>query len=207
MPRMSLYDPDTIVAIATPPGEGGVGIVRISGSKVWKIADELFQPLDKMPVSERQHGTFAYGRVVEVDGSEIDTGLALVMRAPKSYTKEDVVEINCHGGIVPLRKVLDLTLRHGARLAEPGEFTKRAFINGRIDLTQAEAVLDVIRSKTDGFMKVALGHLEGGLSSKIHNLKEELLDVLSEIEAHIDFSEEDIELASKEDLSKKTRKV
>jgi len=135
---MSNYDTDTIAAIATPPGEGGVGIVRISGSKVWDIADAIFLALDRIPVSEREHGTFAYGKVIGEDGGEIDTGLALVMRTPRSYTREDVVEIHGHGGAVGMRRILRRALDAGARMAEPGEFTKRAFMNGRIDLVQAE---------------------------------------------------------------------
>jgi tRNA modification GTPase len=196
---------DTIVAVSTPLGEGGIGIVRLSGKKALSIADKIFVSKDKTKPSGFKTYTVHYGHIVKKSSPEeiIDEVILTVMRAPKSYTKEDIVEINCHGGIVPLRKALDLAVHHGARLAEPGEFTKRAFINGRIDLTQAEAVLDVIRSRTDGFMKVALGHLEGGLSDKIHGLKENLLGVLSEMEAHIDFSEEDIELASKEGLSEK----
>ncbi|UCD54752.1 MAG: tRNA uridine-5-carboxymethylaminomethyl(34) synthesis GTPase MnmE [Candidatus Omnitrophota bacterium] len=224
---------DTIVAVSTPLGEGGIGIVRLSGRKALSIADKIFASKDKSKPSEFKTYTTHYGYIIrhaslraptksgrnnpiEIASSPsaprndrnryaeiIDEVILTVMRAPKSYTTEDVVEINCHGGIVPLRRVLDLTLSHGARLAQPGEFTKRAFINGRIDLTQAEAVLDIIRSRTDSFMKVALGHLEGGLSNKIRSLKEKLLDILSELEARIDFSEDDIELMPKEDLSKK----
>ena len=141
---MSLYNPDTIAAIATPPGEGGVGIVRVSGPDAWKIADQLFLPLDKTPVSEREHGTFAYGKVLDGEGAEIDTGLALIMRAPKSYTREDVLEIQGHGGAVGMRRILRRALEAGARMAEPGEFTKRAFLNGRIDLLQAEGIYDLI---------------------------------------------------------------
>ncbi len=196
---------DTIVAVSTPVGEGGIGIVRLSGRKALLIADKIFVSKDKSKPSTFKTYTIHYGRVVKKSSPKeiIDEVILTVMRAPKSYTKEDVVEINCHGGIVPLRRILDLALSRGARLAQPGEFTKRAFINGRIDLAQAEAVLDIIRSKTDSFMKVALGHLEGGLSNKISSLKEKLLDILSELEARIDFSEDDIELVPKEDLSKK----
>lgn len=197
---------DTICAISTPLGEGGIGIVRLSGKKALSIADKIFVSKDKSKPSKFKTYTTHYGHVANASGAQceiIDEVILTVMRAPKSYTKEDVVEINCHSGIIPLRKTLDLILTLGARLAEPGEFTKRAFVNGRIDLTQAEAVLDIIRSKTDSFMKVALGQLEGGLSGKINTLKEKLLDVLSELEARIDFSEEEIELASKEALRKK----
>ena len=203
---------DTIVAVSTPLGEGGIGIVRLSGKKALSIADKIFVSKDKAKPSEFKTYTTHYGHIVKNSREAknrkprtevIDEVILTVMRAPKSYTKEDVVEINCHSGIVPLRRILDLALSYGARLAQPGEFTKKAFINGRIDLAQAEAVLDIIRSKTEGFMKVALGHLEGGLSNRVNSLKEALLGVLGELEARIDFSEEDIELAPKEDLFKK----
>jgi tRNA modification GTPase len=153
---MSLYETDTIAAIATPPGEGGVGIVRLSGPDVWAIADEIFTALDQTPVSERPHGTFAYGKVADSDGKEIDTGLALVMRAPKSYTCEDVVEIQGHGGAVGMRRILRRALEAGARMAEPGEFTKRAFLNGRIDLVQAEGIFDLIRARSDRAASAAM---------------------------------------------------
>ena len=197
---------DTIVAISTPLGEGGIGIVRLSGKNALSITDKIFVSKDKSKPTAFKTYTVHYGHIIRhssrVRGREIiDEVILTVMRAPRSYTKEDVVEINCHGGVVPLRKVLDLVLTLGARLAQPGEFTKRAFINGRIDLLQAEAVLDIIRSKTESFMKVALGQLEGGFSVTINRLKEDLLDVLGEVEARIDFSEEEVELTSKEDIS------
>ena len=197
---------DTIVAVSTPVGEGGIGIVRMSGRSALSIADRLFVSKDKGKPSKFKTYTTHYGHIIK-NNEVIDEVILTVMRAPKSYTKEDIVEINCHGGIVPLRKVLELVLNVGARLAEPGEFTKRAFINGRIDLAQAEAVLDVIRSKTESSMKVALGQLEGELSGKINRIKKEVLDALSEIEARIDFSEEDIELAPKKGLSCKLARI
>ena len=197
---------DTIVAISTPAGEGGIGIVRLSGKNALSIADKIFVSKNKSKPSKFKTYTVHYGRIIN-NHKTIDEVILTVMRAPKSYTKENIVEINCHGGIIPLRKVLDLALGLGARLAQPGEFTKRAFINGRIDLAQAEAVLDIIKSKTDSSMKVALGHLEGELSKKINSLKEALIDALSELEAQIDFSEEDVELASKGDLSRKLEGV
>jgi len=160
---------ETIVAISTPAGEGGIGIVRLSGKKALSIADKIFVPKDKGRPSRFKTYTVHYGHIVKKD-EIIDEVILTVMRAPKSYTREDVVEINCHGGIIAIRKVLDLVLDSGARLALPGEFTKRAFINGRIDLAQAEAVLDVIRSKTESSARVALGQLEGGLSGKIRQL-------------------------------------
>jgi len=196
---------ETIVAISTPVGEGGIGIVRLSGKNALSIADKIFVSKDKIKPSKFKTYTTHYGHIAR--GETIDEVILTVMRAPKSYTKEDVVEVNCHGGIVPLRKVLNLVVDLGARLAEPGEFTKRAFLNGRIDLTQAEAVLDIIKSRTEGSMKVALGQLEGELSLKIKSMKRKLLDILSETEARIDFSEEDIELRSQDEIKKKLKNI
>ncbi|VGO20143.1 tRNA uridine-5-carboxymethylaminomethyl(34) synthesis GTPase MnmE [Pontiella sulfatireligans] len=189
---MSLYESDTIAAIATPPGEGGVGIVRISGSKAWQIADQLFLALDKTPVSARGHGTFAYGKVVEADGSEIDTGLALVMRAPKSYTREDVLEIQGHGGAVGMRRILRRALEAGARMAEPGEFTKRAFLNGRIDLVQAEGIFDLIRARSDRAASVAMEQMEGKLSQQFDGIYDAFLEVAANLETTLDFVEDEL---------------
>ncbi|MDF7825620.1 tRNA uridine-5-carboxymethylaminomethyl(34) synthesis GTPase MnmE [Pontiellaceae bacterium B12227] len=192
MPRMSLYNPDTIAAIATPPGEGGVGIVRISGPNVWEITDALFQPLDKTPVSVREHGTFAYGKVTDREGEEIDTGLALIMRAPKSYTREDVVEIQGHGGAVGMRRILRRCLEAGARMAEPGEFTKRAFLNGRIDLLQAEGIFDLIRARSDRAASAALEQMEGKLSAQFNGIYEAFLEVAANLETTLDFVEDEL---------------
>ena len=189
---MSLYDPDTIAAIATPPGEGGVGIVRISGSKVWAIADQLFHAVDGVPVSERTHGTFAYGRVAGAAGEEIDTGLALVMRAPNSYTREDVVEIQGHGGAVGMRRILRRALEAGARMAEPGEFTKRAFLNGRIDLLQAEGIFDLIRARSDRAASAAMEQMEGQLSQQFDGIYEAFLEVAANLETTLDFVEDEL---------------
>ncbi len=189
---MSIYETDTIAAIATPPGEGGVGIVRISGPDVWKIADALFLPLDKVPVSERDHGTFAYGKVIECDGAEIDTGLALVMRAPKSYTCEDVVEIQGHGGAVGMRRILRRALDAGARMAEPGEFTKRAFLNGRIDLVQAEGIYDLIRARSDRAASAAMEQVEGKLSREFDAIYDAFLEVAANLETTLDFVEDEL---------------
>ncbi|MCF7848571.1 MAG: tRNA uridine-5-carboxymethylaminomethyl(34) synthesis GTPase MnmE [Kiritimatiellales bacterium] len=190
---MSLYEPDTIAAIATPPGEGGVGIVRISGSKGWNIADKIFQPLEKgFQPSETAHGTFCYGKIVEADGSEIDTGLLLSMRAPKSYTCEDVVEIQGHGGSVGMRRILRRALEAGARMAEPGEFTKRAFLNGRIDLVQAEGILDLIRARSDRAASAALEQMEGRLSSRFNSIYDAFLDVAANLETTLDFVEDEL---------------
>jgi tRNA modification GTPase len=189
---MSLYEPDTIAAIATPPGEGGVGIVRISGSQVWAVADAIFRALDGVAVSEREHGTFAYGKVVEADGSEIDAGLALVMRAPKSYTCEDVVEIQGHGGAVGLRRILRRALDAGARMAEPGEFTKRAFLNGRIDLVQAEGIFDLVRARSDRAAAAAMEQMEGRLSQRFNAIYEAFLEVAANLETTLDFVEDEL---------------
>jgi len=203
--KESLFDMgETIAAIATPAGEGGIGIVRMTGSEALSIADRMFVSKKGRRPSVCSAYSMHYGHIVGKDENSkseiVDEVLLTVMRAPESYTREDVVEINCHGGIVALRKVLDLTLSLGARVAEPGEFTKRAFINGRIDLAQAEAVLDIIKSKTESSMKVALGHLEGDFSHKIKSMRTRLIDSRSEIEAEIDFSDEDITLVSKNDM-------
>jgi tRNA modification GTPase len=189
---MSWYSTDTIAAIATPPGEGGVGIVRISGPQVWSIADSLFLALDSVPVSERAHGTFAYGKVLEADGGEIDTGLALVMRAPNSYTREDVVEIQGHGGAVGMRRILRRALDAGARMAEPGEFTKRAFLNGRIDLVQAEGIFDLIRARSDRAASAAMEQMEGKLSQQFDSIYEAFLEVAANLETTLDFVEDEL---------------
>ena len=189
---MSLYNPDTIAAIATPPGEGGVGIVRISGPQVWPIADAVFQPMDRQPVSQREHGTFVYGKVIEDGGDEIDTGLALIMRAPKSYTCEDVVEIQGHGGAVGMRRILRRVLQAGARMAEPGEFTKRAFLNGRIDLLQAEGIFDLIRARSDRAASAAMEQMEGKLSRHFGIIYDAFLEVAANLETTLDFVEDEL---------------
>jgi len=184
---------DTIAAISTPIGEGGIGIVRIGGKDALDIAGRIFKAKDGRKPSEFKAYTTHYGWVVEAkDGKIIDEVILTVMRAPRSYTKEDIVEINCHGGIVALRAVLELVLENGCRLAEPGEFTKRAFLNGRIDLAQAEAVLDIIRAKTDSALKIGTEQLKGALSKEINNLRQSLVSILAVLEANIDFPEEEI---------------
>lgn len=197
---------DTIAAVSTPVGEGGIGIVRLSGPSSLAIADKIFVSADGRKPSAFKTYTVHYGHVVS-KRSVVDEAILTVMRAPKSYTKEDVVEINCHGGIRAVKEVLELALRSGARLAEPGEFTKRAFLSGRIDLTQAEAVLDVIRAKTDSSLKIAVGQLEGGLSKSVNEIMETVIDITAHVEASIDFPDEDIEPAHQKDLLKKTDTV
>jgi len=191
---------DTIVAISTPVGEGGIGIVRLSGKDALKIADRIFLPKNGKKPSSFKTYTVHYGHVVEKERRIIDEVILTLMRAPGSYTKEDVVEINCHSGIAPLRKILDLVLVKGARLAEPGEFTKRAFLNGRIDILQAESVLDIIRAKTDLSLKAAMNNLQGLFSKKIKDIRDGLMHIFAHIEASIDFSEEDIDKIRKKDI-------
>jgi tRNA modification GTPase len=196
-----MFPDDTIAAISTPLGEGGIGIVRISGKDAITIADRIFSSPKDRPLHSTNSYRIVYGHISDHSTeTKIDEVLVTVMRAPHSYTREDVVEINCHGGMVALSNTLDLVLQKGARLAEPGEFTKRAFLNGRIDLTQAEAVLDLIRSKTDESMRIAMEQLQGGLSEKVTEIRDRVTDICAHIEAYIDFPEDEIEPASKNDL-------
>ena len=192
-------DSDTITAIATPPGFSGIGIVRISGKDALSIADKLFQ--GKKRLSELSGYQACYGWVVE-EGEKLDEVIALVMRAPRSYTREDVVEFHCHGGPVVLKRVLEAVLRKGARLAEPGEFTKRAFLAGRIDLSQAEAVSQLIFAQTESAARSALRGLAGELGEKTRQLRQRLVEVLADLEAGLDFAEEEIEFISPSDLLK-----
>ncbi|MFH1478658.1 MAG: tRNA uridine-5-carboxymethylaminomethyl(34) synthesis GTPase MnmE [Candidatus Omnitrophota bacterium] len=191
---------DTIVAISTPVGEGGIGIVRLSGGDAIDIAKKIFISKTKKDISRSKTYTIHYGHAVDNKKKIIDEVILSVMKSPKSYTREDIVEINCHSGIVPLKKILNLALISGARLAEPGEFTKRAFLNGRVDILQAESVLDVIKAKTELSLKAALNNLEGHFSKKVNVIRDELLDALSDLEACIDFSEEDILRKNKKNI-------
>jgi tRNA modification GTPase len=187
---------DTIVAVSTPPGEAGIGIVRMSGRDALRIAEKIFVSADKKKPSRFKTHTVHYGHVVD-KGRVVDEVLLAVMRAPRTYTKEDIVEINCHGGMAPVKKTVGLAVKKGARPAEPGEFTKRAFLNGRLDLAQAEAVLDVIRARTDTGLRVSVGQLEGALSREINSAREEIIEIAADIEATIDFSEEDIDAGTR----------
>jgi tRNA modification GTPase len=188
------FESDTIAAISTPVGQGGIGIVRISGSRSLEIADRIFRPQKAGPPSAARTGSLMYGHVIDPsDNTGVDEVLMSVMRSPHSYTREDVVEINCHGGAISVKRILETVLAEGARLADPGEFTKRAFLNGRINLAQAEAVFDVITAKTEEGMKLALEQLQGGLSEKLNNIMEGLIDIGASAEAYIDFPEDDIE--------------
>ena len=183
---------DTIAAISTPMGEGAIAIVRLSGDDAIQIADKLFRGVGGKRLVDMTSHTIHYGHLLDPkDGQVVEEVMVSVMKGPKTFTKEDVVEINCHGGIVSVNRVLQHVLNHGARLAEPGEFTKRAFLNGRIDLSQAEAVMDLIRAKTDRAMNVALGQMEGRLSNLIRRLRQEILEILAHVEVNIDYPEYD----------------
>ncbi|NIM02627.1 tRNA uridine-5-carboxymethylaminomethyl(34) synthesis GTPase MnmE [bacterium] len=197
---------DTIAAISTPMGEGGFGIVRLSGREAISIATRMFIPKREKNLARADTFSIHYGHIYDKE-KLVDEVLLSVMRAPYTYTREDVVEISCHGGIVPLRKVLELCLKEGARLADPGEFTLRAFLNGRIDLVQAEAVCDIIRSQTDAALDCALNQLEGHLSKAVNRIREQIIDLLAHIEASLDYSEEEIPQLSREELVKKMEKL
>jgi tRNA modification GTPase len=184
---------DTIAAIATPVGEGGIGIVRLSGPDAAQILQRLFVPASPLPGGRPQPRSLHYGHVVDPDsGQVVDEVLAAYMPAPATYTRQDVVEIDGHGGIVALRRILGLCLRHGARLAEAGEFTARAFLNGRLDLAQAEAVLDVVRSRTEVSLQAAMDQLSGRLSDRLRPLRARLVEALAYTEACLDFAEDEI---------------
>jgi tRNA modification GTPase len=186
---------DTIAAIATPQGEGGIGTIRLSGPRAGRILARVFVPASGKPFDPEslESHKLVYGSVLDPHTQErVDEALAVLMRAPHSYTAEDVVEIDCHGGVVPLQSVLSLCLREGARLAEPGEFTLRAFLNGRIDLAQAEAVLDVVRARTGEGLRLAVEQLGGGLSARVKGVRARLLHALAHLEATIDFPEDDV---------------
>ena len=199
---------DTIAAISTAPGEGAIGIVRISGDLAISIASSIYQCGTKQLEKQKTH-TIHYGHIVDPKSGEVyDEVMVSVLRAPKTFTREDIVEINCHGGIVAINRVLQLVLRMGARLAEPGEFTKRAFLNGRIDLSQAEAVMDLIRAKTDKSMQLAMRQLDGQLSNLIQNLRQEILNTLAQVEVNIDYPEyDDVEEMTLQLLREKTQQV
>ncbi|HOU35686.1 MAG TPA: tRNA uridine-5-carboxymethylaminomethyl(34) synthesis GTPase MnmE [Candidatus Omnitrophota bacterium] len=209
---MKHHDEETIAAIATAPGEAGIGIVRMSGNRAIEIAESVFRAADKTRLENQPTHTIRYGWIVQPkpasqadpgpQGRIVDEVLVTVMRAPRTFTREDVVEINCHGGIVAMRRVLELLLEAGCRIAEPGEFTRRAFLNGRIDLAQAEAVLDVISAKTDAALAAGVGQLRGMLSRRISVMRKRLLEMLAVLEANIDFPDEDLEPADTARLKK-----
>ena len=195
---------DTITAIATPVGTGGIGIIKISGPHAWAIGRQLFHQPKSQKVIQSHH--LYHGHITEPEtGKTVDEVLISFMRGPTTYTREDVVEINCHSGLSVLDRILELVIRAGARLAEPGEFTRRAFLNGRIDLTQAEAVLDLINSSTKRSLHLASEHLRGGLQTKIVELRDRLLDILAMVEAAIDFPDEELETLEGQNLATQIR--
>lgn len=186
---MANSENDTIAAISTPVGEGGISIIRVSGEDALPVVEKIYKGKDLEKVASH---TINYGHIIDPEtNEEVDEVMVSVMRAPHTYTCEDVVEINCHGGLLATNRILQLVLSYGARMAEPGEFTKRAFLNGRIDLSQSEAVMDLIRAKTDKSMKVALNQLDGDLSRLIRRLRKDILDVLAQVEVNIDYPEYD----------------
>ena len=202
-----MYHKDTISAISTPVATGAIGIIRISGPDTLKIISRIFVSNKfnfNSPVSHHLY----YGTIIDSDDrSDIDSVLVAYMKNPNSYTGEDIIEINCHSGLVVLNKILSLTLKCGARLAEPGEFTKRAFLNGKIDLTQAESIIDIINSKTEASLKIAAKHYQGLLSDKLRAVKSTLIDIKSILETTIDFPEDENEIMSRDDLLIKYEKI
>ena len=197
----------TIAAIATPYGSGGVSIIRISGPQAVEIADRVFRASSGKALSDVMTHTIHHGHVTEASGEVLDEVLASVMRAPKSYTGEDTVEINCHGGIVVTNSILSLILQNGASLADRGEFTKRAFLNGKLDLSRAEAVIDVINSKTSLEQHIAVNHLGGKLSDEIDSLRERLIALIGHIQVMIDYPDEDLEPMSDEEFESELKKL
>jgi len=184
---------ETIVSISTAPGIGGIGIIRLSGKNVFKIIDNIFKPKNDQKIEDIKGYTLKYGSIIDTETLEIiDEVLVSYFKEPKSYTAENMCEINSHGGMIVLRKILNLCLKNGAKLAEPGEFTKRAFLNGRIDLSQAESVIEVINAKTEKELKASINQLEGYLSKDIKNIREDIMSILVDIEASIDYPEYDV---------------
>ncbi|WP_434121792.1 tRNA uridine-5-carboxymethylaminomethyl(34) synthesis GTPase MnmE [Salinicoccus roseus] len=198
---------DTISSISTPVGEGAIAIVRLSGVDAVEIADRLYK--GAKPLEAVDSHTINYGHIVDPGtGETVEEVMVAIMRAPRTYTREDIVEINCHGGVHTINRVLQLTLKHGARMAEPGEFTKRAFLNGRIDLSQAEGVMDFIRSKTTEASKVANQQMQGRLKAHVEGLRQSILNILAQVEVNIDYPEyDDVEEATTSFLEEEAQKV
>ncbi|WP_096438026.1 tRNA uridine-5-carboxymethylaminomethyl(34) synthesis GTPase MnmE [Alteribacter populi] len=193
---------DTIAAISTPMGEGAIAIVRISGDDAIEVADRLYK--GKQPLANADSHTINYGHIIDPKTEEtVEEVMVSILHAPRTFTKENMIEINCHGGLVAVNRVLQLILNEGVRLAEPGEFTKRAFLNGRIDLSQAEGVIDLIRAKTDRAMNVAMSQVEGRLSDRIQKLRQALLETVAHVEVNIDYPEYDAEEMTLEILNEK----
>lgn len=203
-----MKDFDTIAAISTALGEGGISIIRISGPDSLKIVNSIFKTKSLDNILDMKPYTMKYGNIVEVEnGNIVDEVIISFMKGPKSFTAEDTVEINCHGGVYSTRRVLEEVFKAGARLAEPGEFTKRAFLNGRIDLSQAEAVMDIITSKTEISMKAAVLQSEGNLSKEILKLRDSLIEIIAHIEATVDYPEDDLEEVTSEDTTVRLKHI
>ena len=200
-------DFDTITSISTPMGEGAIGIVRLSGPQAIEIGDILYK--GKKKLSEVETHTINYGHIIDPETNEtVEEVMVSVLRAPKTFTREDIIEINCHGGILTINRILELTMTYGARMAEPGEYTKRAFLNGRIDLSQAEAVMDFIRPKTDRASKVAMNQIEGRLSDLIKKQRQSILEILAQVEVNIDYPEyDDVEDATTDFLLEQSKRI
>lgn len=200
-------DFDTITSISTPMGEGAIGIVRLSGPQAIEIGDILYK--GKKKLSEVETHSINYGHIIDPETNEtVEEVMVSVLRAPKTFTREDIIEINCHGGILTINRILELTMTYGARMAEPGEYTKRAFLNGRIDLSQAEAVMDFIRSKTDRASKVAMNQIEGRLSDLIKKQRQSILEILAQVEVNIDYPEyDDVEDATTDFLLEQSKRI
>ena len=197
-----MYNNDTIVAISTPIGTGGIAVLRVSGEDSFIICDKIFKsPKDKKLADAKTH-TALFGYIYDED-ELVDEVLCTVMRAPKSFTSENTVEISCHGGIFVTRRILDVIIKNGARLAEAGEFTKRAFLNGRLDMVEAQAVIDLINAKSESAASLALNNMQGHLSQKINTLRESLSDIVAEIDAVSDFPEEDFEKITFEEIEER----
>lgn len=205
MPKIDLDD--TIVALATPPGEGGISVIRVSGKGAISVVGTFFHASSGRSLSEQATHTLHHGFLVNEKKEPVDEVLISLFRSPHSFTGEDTVEVSCHGGIRLTQRILELLIRAGARPAEPGEFTKRAFLNGKMDLTQAEAVLDLVRSRSEASLETALRQLQGNLSKKIHHLKDGLLEITAHLEAGLDFPDERLEVDSREKSLKKMRGI
>ena len=198
----------TIVAISTAPGIGGIGIIRMSGENSFSILDKIFRQKKPQKIEDIKGYTIKYGKIIDPKNKQIiDEVLVSYFKKPNSYTTEDMCEINSHGGVIVMQKILEICLENGAQMAEAGEFTKRAFLNGRIDLSQAESIIDIINSKTEKEAKASIHQLNGFLSNKINDIKKDILDVMVDIEASIDYPEYDIEEVSYQKIEDTLYKV
>lgn len=199
---------NAITAISTAPGIGGIGIVRMSGKDCFKILDKIFKAKNPEKIENIKGYSIKYGNIIDPETNKnVDEVLVSYFKNPKSYTTEDMCEINSHGGIIVVRKILELCLKNGARLAEAGEFTKLAFLNGRIDLSQVESIIDIINAKTEKELKASMNQLEGNLSKKLKKIKEKILDLLVDIEASIDYPEYDVEEVTEEKAKKSLEQI